>query len=136
MEAAIYGNNLAILGSAIYPYPSNLAQKEVFPAVSWQRLAVFRGASLSNRAFPLVNLLVKPQQLTATYGNCPIPQFFRAKRHYDDDEDIDEEAPTGDTDIAATYGGRGVSCYLHVGGSRGGGAYYCYIVTHRRRPTT
>ena len=25
--------------------------------------------------------------------------------HYDDDEDIDEEAPTGDTDIAVTEGG-------------------------------
>ena len=35
--------------------------------------------------------------------------------HYDDDEDIDEEATTGDTDVAATW--------------EGGGAYCCYIPT-------
>ena len=49
-----------------------------------------------------------------TLTTFPIDTPNHEHGRYDDDEDIDEEAPTGDTNIAATFEPRG-----------GGGAYCC-----------
>ena len=44
----------------------------------------------------------KQNQFFAARPTFPIDTPNHEHGHYDNDEDIDEEAPTGDTDIAAT----------------------------------
>ena len=48
------------------------------------------------------NTWAPPQRLRAQASTFPIDTPNHEHGHYDDDEDIDEEAPTGDTDITAT----------------------------------